>query len=230
VTLREYDDLLSGGPRIFGVAAVPLLALVAANLVPLVGVLLLDWDLRGVLLLYWAENVIVALWAIARMLVIGKLLALPLIAFFCFHFGIFVLVHRVFVYVLTDAASLTGGPQSTAGDVGTGFLPTARFLSDVSLPALAALLVSHGVSFVRNFIIGGEWKRSTVTIEMGRPYGRVIIMHIAIIAGGFAIALLGQPAALLAVLVLLKIAVDTASHIAEHRRAESRIAGPAVKE
>ena len=230
VTSREYDELLGGGPRIFGVAAVPLLALVAANLVPLFGVLLLDWDLRGVLLLYWSENVIVAVWAIARMLVTGKLVAIPLVVFFCLHFGIFVFVHLVFVFVLTDAGELGGdGVEQDTQALGAGLL-AAGFLSHVSWTALAALFLSHGVSFVRNFLIGGEWRRSTAAVEMGRPYPRMAIMHIAIIAGGFAIALLGQPAALLAVLVLLKIVVDAASHIAEHRGAAKRASRSPARE
>ena len=57
---------------------------------------------------------------------------------------------------------------------------------------------------------------------MGRPYPRMAIMHVAIIAGAWAIALLGQPAALLAVLVLLKIVVDAAAHVAEHRLVGAR--------
>jgi hypothetical protein len=231
VTTREYDQLLAGGPRMFGVAAVPLVALVAANLVPLFGVLLLEWDLRGVLLLYWSENVIVALWAIARMLVVGKLAAIPLIVFFCFHFGIFVFVHLIFVFVLTDAGPWSGGEmQQETRDLGAGFFPAAGFLEHVSWPALAALFISHGVSFVRNFMLGGEWLRTTAAVEMGRPYPRMAIMHIAIIAGAFAIAVLGAPAALLAVLVLLKIAVDAASHVAEHRGAARAAARPAATE
>lgn len=215
MTVAEYDHLLNRGPRLLGVPAVPLIALVAANLLPLVGVLAFGWDLRGVLLLYWAENVIVGLWAIVRMLRVAGLLAIPAILFFCVHYGIFTLVHLVFVYGLTQATDAAATP-------GVGFFPTADFFARITWWALAALFVSHGVSFVRNFIAGGEWRSSSIGTEMGRPYPRMIVMHIAIIAGAFAVAALGQPAALLAVLVVLKILFDTSAHIVEHRLAAKR--------
>ncbi len=225
VSTTEYEDLLRRGPRLLGVPAIPLGALVVANLVPLAGVLLLGWDLRGILLLYWAENVVVALWAIVRMLVVGQIAALPLIVFFCIHFGMFMFVHLVFVYALTEATDWDrvewhGSSSFTApSKPDASFLPGGAFFSQLSWWALAALIVSHGISFFRNFIAAGEWRTSTLNREMGRPYPRMVIMHVAIIAGAFFIALLRQPVALLGVLVLLKLAVDSLAHVIEHRLA-----------
>ncbi|MES1239846.1 MAG: DUF6498-containing protein, partial [Chloroflexota bacterium] len=42
--------------------------LVAANLIPLVGVLLFGWSLWTILVLYWVENGIVGLWNVLRIL------------------------------------------------------------------------------------------------------------------------------------------------------------------
>jgi hypothetical protein len=50
----------------------------------------------------------------------------------------------------------------------------------------------------------------------------MVVMHLAILGGGFAVGLLGQPAALLLVLVMLKTLVDSAAHIIEHRLAQRR--------
>src|SRR6185503_5564408 len=72
-------------------------ALVIANMVPLLGVLALDWDLYGVMVLYWAENSIIGLYNVLKMLRVGGAKAAPLAAFFCVHYGIFMLVHFVFV-------------------------------------------------------------------------------------------------------------------------------------
>ena len=46
--------------------------LVAANLVPLLGVLLWDWDVFLLLLLFWCENVVIGIFGIARMIVAGR--------------------------------------------------------------------------------------------------------------------------------------------------------------
>ena len=46
-----------------------LVALIVANLVPLFGVLLWDWDVFLLLLLFWAENVIIGIFGIARLIV-----------------------------------------------------------------------------------------------------------------------------------------------------------------
>ncbi|MGI9247995.1 MAG: DUF6498-containing protein, partial [Woeseiaceae bacterium] len=43
------------------------IALVLANLVPLAGVLLFDWQVFDVLMLYWAENVIIGVINVLRM-------------------------------------------------------------------------------------------------------------------------------------------------------------------
>ena len=219
--------MLERGPRLFGVPAIPLLALVAANLIPLAGVIFFGWDLGGVLLLYWAENVVVAVWAIIRMLVIGRAAAIPLIVFFTIHYGIFTFVHLIFVYSMTEAADWDAvqwndGGFSAPNKPDAAFFPTRGFFAQLSPLAAVALFASHGVSFVRNFLKGGEWQRSSLTAEMGRPYPRMVVLHLAIIAGGFAIALLGQPAALLAVLVLLKIVLDAVAHVVEHRLAAAR--------
>ena len=196
-------------PRLLGVPAVPLVALILANLIPLAGVVAVGWEVRGLLLLYWAENLVVALWAVARMLVVGRLAAAPAAVFFCVHFGIFMLAHLGFILIMSAMPEASAPPGSIAaiGDA---------FLVDVSWWALAALVVSHGVSFFRNFLGRGEWRTATVKGEMARPYPRMLVMHVAIIIGAFFVILLGQPVMLLAVLVLLKIGLDAASHIIEH--------------
>ena len=52
---------------------------------------------------------------------------------------------------------------------------------------------------------------------MGQPYTRVVILHVAIIAGGVPIMLLGSPVPLLCILVLLKVGMDICLHMKEHK-------------
>ena len=222
-TPRDMDALLDDSPRLFGVPAGPLAALVVANLLPLVGVFAFGWDARGLLLLYWAENVVVAFWTAARMLVVGGASAAPMVGFFAVHYGIFTFVHLIFVLVLTAPGGFAGaaGPGATnpVEQIGGGGVVSA-----VSWWALAALVVSHAFAFFRNFLGRGEWKVATVQGEMFRPYPRMIVLHVAIVAGAFVAVLAGGAVAILAILVLLKTGLDAAGHVAEHRARGARTA------
>ena len=122
--------------------------LVAANLVPLAGVLFLGWDLAIVMALFWAENVVIGVYAALRMALVTRRLALFLVPFFVSHYGMFTLVHGVFVFGLFVAWPGGGADLREAGRVAL-----------VALPGLLALLASHGASFVTNFLRGGEMRR-----------------------------------------------------------------------
>jgi hypothetical protein len=195
-----------------------LAALVAANLIPLVGVFVFGWDARQIVLLYWAENLIVGGWAAARMLVAGGPKALPLVAFFCVHFGMFTLIHGQFVNLLTMPGGLMGG-----GSIDGGFLSPLRMLGEVPLLALAGLVISHGVSFVVNFLGRGEWRRTDAKTEMSRPYPRLVVLHVTIILSAFVLTLLEPVALFVALLVLLKTGLDLHAHRSAHRRRATRL-------
>ena len=50
---------------------------------------------------------------------------------------------------------------------------------------------------------------------MQRPYGRIIILHVTIIAGGFLVTVLDNPFWMLPVLVVVKTSIDLRMHLAE---------------
>ncbi|MSR23415.1 MAG: hypothetical protein EXR92_07730 [Gemmatimonadetes bacterium] len=88
-------------------------------------------------------------------------------------------------------------------------------------PALLALVLSHGISFYENFLKGEEHVGRTVGEQMGEPYKRVIVLHVTIIFGGWAILLLGSPLPALVLLLVLKTWVDLAAHRKEHAEARA---------
>ena len=51
---------------------------------------------------------------------------------------------------------------------------------------------------------------------MVQPYGRVVVLHLAIILGGMAAMALGSPMCSLIVLLALKVALDFRAHVKEH--------------
>ena len=139
-------------------------------------------------------------------------LKLFLIPFFCFHYGMFTFVHGVFV------VALFGGGMNH----GAGFLNPAmafQIIRDnhLALP-FVALAASRIVSFCQNYLWRGEFRRTNVAVQMMQPYGRVFVMHLTIIFGGFLMMALKSPAAGLALLVVLKIAFDLYGHQGEREK------------
>jgi hypothetical protein len=211
-----------------GPVSLSTVALVFANAVPLFGVLFLGWQVFPLILLYWLENVIVGGLNVLRMVVadpqdpirwIAKAFLIP---FFCVHFGGFTTIHGVFVF------AMFGGPAYAHQ-----FFPTpASVLAAIRQTgigfAVIGLVLSHGVSFVWNYLLGGEYRRASLQLLMMQPYGRVMVMHFVILGGGFLVMALHSPVPALVVLVLLKIAVDVRAHRAERTRLGGETGAPAA--
>jgi hypothetical protein len=51
---------------------------------------------------------------------------------------------------------------------------------------------------------------------MMQPYGRVVVLHLAILGGGFLVMLMGMPVAGLVLLIVLKIGLDVLAHAKQH--------------
>ena len=223
-------------------------ALVAVNLIPLVGVLLFGWRLSDLMLLYWLENGIIGGFTVLKILTSRgpdeepgagrsemlvplkhRLGAIGTAVFFSVHYGIFWTVHGVFVRVFfaPGAGPFGGGPSGPGFPMGPfgGVAVAGEPLGHVAgaggggfVLALVALVASHGVSYVVNYLGRGEDRSLSPLALMQRPYGRVIVLHVTILAGGFLATFLGQPLLSLVVLIALKTGVDVQAHLREHGR------------
>ncbi len=191
-------------------------ALVLANAVPLVGVLLLGWTVFPLLLLYWLENVVVGGFNVLKMLLAkpaepvywaGKLFLIP---FFIVHFGGFTFVHGVLVVAFFGPKGIEPFDLLTA-------VPAAIRANQLGW-GLLSLIASHGFSFYWNYVKNGEYQRASLQALMGQPYGRVIVLHLTVLFGGWIVMLLGSPVGALLVLVALKTAADWRGHRAERRK------------
>jgi hypothetical protein len=208
----------------------PLLALVLANLVPVFGVLFLQWNVGAIVVLYWTENLVVGLYTLLKMLLTGGRSALGLMLFFCLHYGGFCAIHGMFVLELTQFAGEISGELPTASWPGPlvviqKILYFGQQILDAApqefIWACIALLLSHGVSFLLLFVGQQEYRRTTVNALMSAPYKRIAVLHIAVIAGGFLVVELGAPLGLLVALVALKTGMDIMLHNRSHRAASA---------
>ncbi|MEF8843426.1 MAG: DUF6498-containing protein [Haloarculaceae archaeon] len=227
-------------PRLARSRRAALVALLAANAVPLLGVVLLGWSMQGLLVVYWLESGVIGAFNVPKILYAhgaetaatrskarrlktnDRTVTLPdgpervpetptrrpenrsVARFFLGHYGGFWAVHGVFVGFLplfADGAGFVGGSE----------LPTLAL-------AAGAAAVSHGVSYRRNYIEDGEWRTVSPGGRLYAPYDRVLVMHVTIVIGAFAVTLLGTPAGALVVMVLVKTALDLRAHLREHAR------------
>ena len=163
-----------------------------------------------------------------------------LAVFFLVHYGIFWLVHGIFVFAMPTFAGMANG---SAGCTAPIFPEPGEFPEGINAVAgvcassfgeiawgsvligAAALFLSHGASFLLNYIGNGEYLRTSAPRQMGAAYGRVIVLHLTIIFGAFVVAFIGAPIGALLVLVGLKTAFDLTLHRREHTGALS-VFGP----
>ncbi len=192
-------------------------ALVVANLAPIAGVLLFDWSVFLVLMVYWLENVILGVLNVFRMALCRGpnspwAMKLFMIPFFSMHYGMFTYVHGIFVIDFF-------GQDGMAGDVAN---PTAFLWSLVDGNALTvaalALAASHLVSFFVNYLFGGEYRRVKLGELMFAPYGRVVVLHVTILIGGALVEAMGAPIWALLLLAIVKTAIDLGAHERSHRK------------
>ncbi len=184
--------------------------LIVANLVPVLGVLALGWQTFDVVLLFWSENVIVGAVNVLRMLACGKGHKAFLIPFFVVHYGLFCFGHLMAIAMLFD------GPDEIIAIWQQYFAiaPGEAMRSPLWI-GIAAIAASHLFSFFANFLAAGEHRRTTVGKLMSRPYGRIIVLHAAILLGAVLIDRIGSPIGLLIALVVIKIVVDLKLHTKE---------------
>lgn len=182
-----------------------LVLLVALNLVPLIGVLGWGWQSFDLIFLYWMENVVIGLFAAARVVVrpyhhpLDCVFPLFLVPFFLVHYGMFCFAHGTLVVSLfgPDATDGSGLVSATLGVLESPYM----------LAALVALTMIQAADWIRDLRQRGVGADGVQDL-MVKPYRRIVVLHITIIAAGLALAALDEPTAGLFILVLAKTASD----------------------
>ena len=188
---------------------VSLVLLIAANLLPVLGVLFWDWDVFSIMFLFWCENVVIGFFGVARTVKVGGVL---LAAFFMVHYGGFMMGHLMVLIALfadePDAIARSGQSFLDIFDIWT-------------VAVIAMLFVSHGWSYVENFLGKREYESMSRGGAMAMAYKRMVITHIALIAGGFFLVEQGEPIIGLLILLAMKIVLDVVLHNREHNQSGS---------
>jgi len=193
----------------------PLLSQLAANLISLAVALWLDWPPAMILALFWAENVVIALWQIPRLLLAGGgerptpwPSRLFMTLFFLVHYGMFTFVHGAFVFELFLHRHMS-------------FETLAEFFSHPG-PQLAvlAMLVSHGVRFFVD-LGAGRVTSALPSAVMNAPYHRIVVLHLVVLGSGFLLGYLPYPVVGLVLLTLIKSAMEIVGAIKNKSKKET---------
>jgi len=201
------------------------LVLITANLLPLYGVLVLDWPVLPMMVLFWLENVVIGVLNILRILFASPAGSARwtrkffLAMFFTVHYGLFTAIHGLIVF------SMFGGEPYKALIDGLWTMDAARYaITKYSLwPGITALAASHLFSFFWNYLGQREFQTARPETLMHAPYNRVVILQVTIIFGGLLVHLFNSPLWALLLLIGLKIGVDLRAHLMEHRKKESAL-------
>ena len=205
--------------------AIPILLI--ANLYPLIGVVLWGWDAFLLLILYWMETVIIAFWTIVQVARMppgaagaletngGRKVTAPLAiaGFFTLHAGIFISVHLVFLWTLFsgDWSKRTGGllPFFRYAIGTEGLWVPVAFLFVARGAFVLIRLLPDGVLpwFPRDQALSQQAAKTRMDGLLLGLYGRIVVMQVAIIFGGWFAMTIGSMAPLI-LLILCKTAAD----------------------
>ncbi|MFC7234157.1 DUF6498-containing protein [Halosegnis marinus] len=213
-------------PRLVAGAA----SLLVANTVPLVGLAVWGWSAFDVLVLYWLESAVIGLLTLPRILlargvgesVVASVLfgvsayqgpgaggpgeRIGLTLGFVVMYGFLWLAHGVFLFVF---------PTMSFGDA--AWFPGVSVATFALLvPAAGAMVLSHGVSFVVNYLAGGEFRRRSPMQATFTPLTRAVVLHYAVLVGGIAMVVYDTPLWSVVLLVVGKTVLDLVAHLAEH--------------
>jgi len=195
-------------------------AAIGSAVVMAVGVAFLDWPTFTVLALYWLENVIIGGFTALRILAAGARTerygeSLAATAFFCVHYGLFCAVHGIFV------ATLFGGIRPLASASDPLFLMIGRIAGDrTGVLLVVVMVVAAAFDAWRAMASLDAEDAKAVRSIMTEPYGRIVVLHVVLIAGGFLMAVLNWPSLAALLLVAFKLIYDL---VALSRRREAQL-------
>ena len=183
-----------------------LIGLIIANILPILWVLFRDQSAGFILFLYWSESAIIGIFTVLKMKKAENLGdditsngKIPTkeesINFFCMHFGLFMVVHLVFL-------------NEMVWPFGLNWSLVITFLG---------LFISHRFSYKEDFIGKHEYKKITVSKLFVSPYPRIIIIH-TILFGGFFLAT--NPIFIIGI-IIVKTIIDVSFYIKEHKKSPS---------
>ena len=238
----SFNAQLTPTPFQFRGFSLSIWALIVANVIPIFGAIFFSWDIGLILVVYWMENVIVGFYNVIKMWMAKPDFPTPTVAkskasmllgkffitcFFTFHFGMFCMVHGVFVILMSQGMDsgfdlsptshkyLVGPLMIFALPIGVASSLWELYGFRLLIP-VGSVFISHGISFFENYIGKREFETRSRSEQMFQPYARIVVLHVAIVVAGVPVMLLGSPMPLLVLLIIGKTIFDITLHRRSH--------------
>ncbi len=197
------------------------------DLLPIIAVFAFGWGATPLVALYWLENLVIGAFTILRMIgtalssIVSLAMALFMVPFFFFHYGLFCFVHGVFLRLFAGGE---GGGDTMAPLPLIGWaLGTAPEM----LWFVAAIACVSALYYIVDFIGRGEFRTSNPQVEMFSPYGRIVTLHIAIILGAGVAFTLDEPLLGVLLLILIRVVFGIVTNVMRRRKRDAQVSASA---
>lgn len=187
------------------------MALLALNLAPLLGVLLLGWSVLEVVAYAWLEAVVLVLYAALRVAVAKRWLALAILPPFLLAMGLLLALQLLLLTLAFFVMRFE-----------TGFFEVVAEGERVArgvLWAAGVLAAWHAVGFA--LWLRAE-DRPRTRVVLGGAAAHVLVLLVFSVASVYVVRDLDAPALALGLLVLMEAGVDAGAYALERRLAQAR--------
>jgi hypothetical protein len=166
--------------------------LIAANLLPVIGVWIWDWNPKGVFLVYCLETIITGIFTLVKMAIVTinrrtdtwyngpsrtKQSGLFFMFFFLVHYGIFVGVQMAIFF------GVSGIGKESNINAFNFFYKWPQLINNDLLLLLGVFVFCYGFKMLYEFILSGQYRTIPMMVLMFQPYGRIFIQQLTVIIG-----------------------------------------------
>ena len=172
--------------------------LIAANLLPVIGVWVWNWDPKEMFLVYCLETIIIGILNLVKMAIVtlakktddwnanGKTTRQPglvFMLFFLVHYGIFVGVQMSIFF------GVSGIGKGSGINALNFFYKWPQLLHTDSLIVLGIFVFCYCYKMILEFVLSGEYRSTSLMMLMFQPYGRIFIQQFTVIVGSMFLSL-----------------------------------------
>ncbi len=167
------------------------LLIIAANLVPVIGVWFFGWSAVEAFIVYALETLLVGVITVLKLLTLtiyrrtdtwynhgNKMMVggLFFILFFIVHYGMFAAIQTTIFSQVAGIVPKNKGMMHF-------FFHWYEYVNREILIMLGGMAVSHLARVFIPFLVNGEYKKASMMRVMFEPYGRIFIQQITVIVG-----------------------------------------------